>query len=104
MHARGERIPMITAYDYTAAQLVEAAGVPMILVGDSLGMVVQGRDSTLPVTVDDMVYHSRMVIRGCSTPLVVTDLPFLSEQSKRNILGLNAARIFNLDPTPVKQL
>ena len=92
MHARGERIPMITAYDYTAAQLVEQAGVPMILVGDSLGMVVQGRDSTLPVTVDDMVYHSRMVIRGCSTPLVVTDLPFLSYATEVDALR-NGARL-----------
>lgn len=86
MHARGERIPMITAYDYTSAQLVERAEVPMILVGDSLGMVVQGRDSTLPVTVDDMVYHSRMVVRGCSTPLVVADLPFLSYATEADAL------------------
>lgn len=92
MHARGERIPMITAYDYTAAQLVEQAGVPMILVGDSLGMVVQGRDSTLPVTVDDMVYHSQMVIRGCATPLVVTDLPFLSYATEVDALR-NGARL-----------
>lgn len=83
---------MVTAYDYTSAQLVEQAGLPMILVGDSLGMVVQGRDSTIPVTVDDMVYHSRMVVRGCSTPLVVTDLPFMSYATETDALR-NGARL-----------
>jgi len=85
-YLRGERIPMITAYDYTSAQLVERAGVPMILVGDSLGMVVQGHDSTLPVTVDDMVYHTRAVVRGCATPLVVADLPFLAYAAETDAL------------------
>lgn len=92
LHARGERIPMVTAYDYTSAQLVERAGIPMILVGDSLGMVVQGRDSTLPVTVDDIVYHTTMVVRGCSTPLVVADLPFLSYATETDALR-NSARL-----------
>lgn len=92
LHARGERIPMVTAYDYTSAQLVERAGIPMILVGDSLGMVVQGRDSTLPVTVDDIVYHTAMVVRGCSTPLVVADLPFLSYATETDALR-NSARL-----------
>ncbi|QGF24137.1 3-methyl-2-oxobutanoate hydroxymethyltransferase [Raineyella fluvialis] len=91
-YLRGERIPMITAYDYTSAQLVEQAGVPMILVGDSLGMVVQGHDSTLPVTVDDMIYHSRAVIRGCATPMVVTDLPFLTYATETDALR-HAARL-----------
>lgn len=74
--ADGERITMVTAYDYTSARIVDASSVSAILVGDSLGMVVQGHDSTLPVTVDDMVYHTRAVVRGARRPLVVTDLPF----------------------------
>lgn len=102
MHARGERIPMITAYDYTSAQLVERAGVPMILVGDSLGMVVQGHDSTLPVTVDDMVYHSRMVVRGCTTPLVVTDLPFMSYATETDALRHGARLLAEGGATSVK--
>jgi 3-methyl-2-oxobutanoate hydroxymethyltransferase len=72
----GERFAMVTAYDYTSARLVDRSHVPLILVGDSLGMVVQGNDSTVPVTLDDMIYHTRMVVRGSSTSLVVGDLPF----------------------------
>ena len=64
MKRRGERIAMLTAYDYTSAQMVDAAGVPMILVGDTVGMVVQGQDTTLPVTLDQIIYHSQMVARG----------------------------------------
>lgn len=74
----GQRIPMVTAYDATGARLVEAAGVPMILVGDSLGMTVQGHETTLPVTLDDMIYHTRMVVRGTQQSLIVADLPFMS--------------------------
>lgn len=74
--ASGQRFAMITAYDYTSARIVDRSGVDAILVGDSLGMVVQGRDSTLPVTVDEIIYHTRAVLRGCSRPLVVADLPF----------------------------
>lgn len=72
----GERFTMVTAYDYTSARIVERSHVAAILVGDSLGMVVQGHDSTLPVTVDEMIYHSRAVARGAKRPLIVTDLPF----------------------------
>lgn len=75
---RGERLAMITAYDYTSAVFAERAGVDLILVGDSVGMVVQGHGSTLPVTLDQMVYHSALVTRGCTKPLVVADLPFAS--------------------------
>lgn len=74
--ADGEPITMVTAYDYTSARIVDASSISAILVGDSLGMVVQGHDSTLPVTVDDMVYHARAVVRGAGRPLVVADLPF----------------------------
>jgi 3-methyl-2-oxobutanoate hydroxymethyltransferase len=72
----GERFAMVTAYDYTSARLVDRSQVPLILVGDSLGMVVQGNDSTIPVTLDDMIYHTRMVVRGSAKALVVGDLPF----------------------------
>jgi 3-methyl-2-oxobutanoate hydroxymethyltransferase len=81
MKAAGERITMVTAYDWTFARLLDAAGVELLLVGDSLGNVVQGHDTTLPVTLDDMVYHTRMVARGARRALVVGDLPFGSYQS-----------------------
>jgi 3-methyl-2-oxobutanoate hydroxymethyltransferase len=69
---------MVTVYDYTSAQLADRAGLPLLLVGDSLGMVVQGHTSTLPVTLDDMVYHTRAVVRGAQQALVVGDMPFLT--------------------------
>ena len=78
--ADNERIVMVTAYDYTMARLVDAAGVDMVLVGDSLGMVVQGHDDTLPVTLDHMAYHTRCVSRGLQKAHLVADLPFLSWQ------------------------
>lgn len=86
MYDRGERIPMVTAYDYTSARLVDRSTVPLVLVGDSLGMVMQGHSSTLGVTVDDIVYHTRAVIRGCRRPLVVADLPFLSYATETDAL------------------
>ncbi|KZD07606.1 3-methyl-2-oxobutanoate hydroxymethyltransferase [Oceanibaculum pacificum] len=78
MKRDGVAIPMITAYEYTAAQLVDRAGIPMILVGDSMGMVVHGHPSTLPVTLDDIVRHAASVVRGSTQALVVADLPFLT--------------------------
>lgn len=78
MKARGERIPMVTAYDYTSAQIADRAGVPLLLVGDSLGMVVLGHSSTVPVTLDEMVHHIRAVVRGSEHALVIGDLPFLT--------------------------
>ncbi|NCC32710.1 MAG: 3-methyl-2-oxobutanoate hydroxymethyltransferase [Chloroflexia bacterium] len=75
---RGERIPMVTAYDYTSAQIADRAGIPMILVGDSLGMVVLGYDSTVHVTLDDMIHHIKAVVRGSRQALVIGDLPFLT--------------------------
>lgn len=77
----GEKITMITTYDATFAKLVEAAGIDMILIGDSLGNVMQGRESTLAVTLDDIIYHAQCVMRGCTTPFVVADLPFGSYQA-----------------------
>ena len=80
MKAGNQRIAMVTAYDYTAARLADAAGVDMVLVGDSLGMVVQGLPDTLSVTLDDMVYHGRCVSRGLQAAHLTVDLPFMSYQ------------------------
>lgn len=80
MKASSQKIAMVTAYDATMARLVDAAGVDMVLVGDSLGMVIQGHDDTLSVTLDDMIYHSRCVARGLSQAHLTVDLPFMSYQ------------------------
>ena len=69
---------MLTAYDYPTAKLLEAAGVPIMLVGDSLGMVVLGYDSTLPVTMEDMIHHGKAVVRGTERAIIVVDMPFMS--------------------------
>lgn len=76
MKEQGQRIAMVTAYDAPSAGLADAAGIPLLLVGDSLGMVVLGEDSTLPVTLEQMLHHTRAVTRGASRALVFTDLPF----------------------------
>jgi len=78
MKQDGDPISMITAYDYPSAVLAEEAGVEIILVGDSLGNVVLGYDTTIPVTLDDMVYHSRSVARGAKNTFIVTDMPFMT--------------------------
>ena len=93
MKLRGEPIPMVTAYDYTAARIVDAAGIPMILVGDSMGHVALGHDSTVPVTVDDIVSASAAVVRGTTRPLIVADMPFLSYQIDAETALRNAARL-----------
>ncbi|MDA1279678.1 MAG: 3-methyl-2-oxobutanoate hydroxymethyltransferase [Chloroflexi bacterium] len=93
MKRRGEPIPMVTAYDYTAARIVDASGIPMVLVGDSMGHVVLGFDSTIPVTVDDIVRASAAVVRGTTRPLVVADMPFLSYQIDTETALRNAARL-----------
>ncbi len=93
MKRAGEKIPMVTAYDYTAARIADAAGIPIILVGDSLGMVVLGYDSTIPVTMDDMLRHARMVSRGASDALVVVDLPFMAYQVDASEAMRNAGRL-----------
>ncbi len=93
MKSRGERIPMITAYDYTAAMIVEQAGIPLILVGDSLGQVVLGYDSTVPVTMDEMVHHIKAVVRGTNKAHVVGDLPFLSYHADIAEAVRNAGRL-----------
>ncbi len=78
--ADGQKITMLTAYDYPFAKIVDEAGVDIILVGDSLGMVVQGLDNTLPVTMDEMIYHTKMVSRAAERAMVVGDMPFMSYQ------------------------
>lgn len=92
MKASGEKIAMLTAYDASFAAMMERAGVDVILVGDSLGMVVQGRESTVPVTVDDIAYHTSLVTRGCRLPLVIADMPFMSYATVDSALA-NAARL-----------
>jgi len=81
MKARGEKIAMLTAYDATFARLFEEAGADVLLIGDSLGMVIQGHDTTLPVTLDEISYHCRAVVRGTRRVQVVGDLPFMSYQA-----------------------
>jgi 3-methyl-2-oxobutanoate hydroxymethyltransferase len=89
----GERIPMITAYDYTTAALADAAGIPVVLVGDSLGMVVLGYESTIPVTMEDIIHHTRMVVRGNKNSLIIADLPFMTYQVEPAQALRNAARL-----------
>ncbi len=93
MKRDGEKIPMITAYDYTSACLVEKAGIPLILVGDSLGQVMLGYDSTVPVTMDDMIHHIKTVARGAKRAHIVGDLPFLSYHVSLSDAIRNAGRI-----------
>ena len=80
MKARGEKISQLTCYDYTTARLIDEAGIDMILVGDSLGMTMQGYKDTLPVTLDEMIIYGRSVVRGCKRTFVVVDMPFMSYQ------------------------
>jgi 3-methyl-2-oxobutanoate hydroxymethyltransferase len=92
MKRRGERIPMLTAYDYPSARAVDEAGVPIILVGDSLAMVVLGYDSTLAVTMEDMIHHTKAVVRGSRRAHVVFDMPFMSYQASAEEAVRNAGR------------
>jgi len=90
--AEGKKITVLTAYDYPTAQIVDQAGIDIVLVGDSLGMVVQGVTSTLPVTMEEMLYHTKMVSRGIASALVVGDMPFLSYQASQEEAVRNAGR------------
>ncbi len=87
-----EKITVVTAYDYPFAKIVEESGIEVILVGDSLGMVVQGLDNTLPVTMDDMVYHLKMVTRATSKAMVIGDMPYMSYQTSTEDCLRNAGR------------
>ncbi|MBF0383633.1 MAG: 3-methyl-2-oxobutanoate hydroxymethyltransferase [Magnetococcales bacterium] len=93
MKEASQRIVSVTAYDYTFAKLVDSAGVDIILVGDSLGMVVQGHDTTLPVTMDDMIYHTSAVVRGSQRAMVICDFPFGICQSPKEKVLAAAIRI-----------
>ncbi|MEK3915048.1 3-methyl-2-oxobutanoate hydroxymethyltransferase [Paenibacillus sp. FSL H7-0331] len=93
MKQDGNPISVITAYDYPSARLAEEAGVDAILVGDSLGNVVLGYESTIPVTLNDMIYHSRSVVRAATSTFVVTDLPFMTYHGSLDTTLRNAARI-----------
>ncbi len=89
---KGEPITMLTAYDFTFARIFDAAGIDVLLVGDSLGNVVQGQDTTLPVTLDEMLYHTRLVARAADRALVVADMPFGSYQVSEEEAVRNAIR------------
>ena len=93
MRQAGKRITMLTAYDYPTAAILDAAGIDVLLVGDSLAMVVQGHDTTLPVTLDQMIYHAEMVARAAKRALVVVDLPFPEGQLSLDRTLTAAARI-----------
>ncbi len=92
MKKAGEKFTCLTAYDSSFAALLDAAGVEVLLVGDSLGMVIQGQESTLPVTLDEMIYHTRCVARGCRRALLMADMPFLSDVDPRQAVS-NAGRL-----------
>lgn len=93
MKERQEKITVLTAYDYPFAKLMDEAGIDMILVGDSVGSVVSGYENTLPVTLDEMIYHTRAVVRGSRQALIVTDMPFMSYQADIRDARLNAGRL-----------
>jgi 3-methyl-2-oxobutanoate hydroxymethyltransferase len=90
---RGEKFAMLTAYDALSARLLDEAGIPILLVGDTLGMVVLGHGTTLPVTVEDMIHHTAAVVRGASNAMVVGDMPFMSYQSSTEDGIRNAGRL-----------
>lgn len=92
MKAEGEKIAAITAYDASFATLVDDAGADLVLVGDSLGMVIQGHDTTVPVTLQDIVYHCRAVAKGLYRPFLMADMPFMTYASKEQALD-NAVRL-----------
>jgi 3-methyl-2-oxobutanoate hydroxymethyltransferase len=93
MKESGEKIAMLTAYDYLTARILDRVGVDIILVGDSLGNVVQGYETTLPVTVDDMIYHAKAVKRAVKNALIVVDLPFMSYQNSVDEAVRNCGRV-----------
>ena len=90
--AERQKITMLTAYDYPFARIVDEAGIDAILVGDSLGMVIQGLENTLPVTMDEMIYHTKIVSRAVSNAMVIGDMPFMSYQASEEEAVRNAGR------------
>jgi 3-methyl-2-oxobutanoate hydroxymethyltransferase len=93
MKSDGEKITMLTCYDYPTARILDQSGIDILLIGDSVGVVFSGYDTTLPVTMDEMIYHSRAVARSKPKSLLVTDLPFLSYQSDIRDARVNAGRL-----------
>jgi len=91
MKQKKEKIPMLTAYDYVTAKMVDESGVPLILVGDSLGMVMLGYESTIPVTMDEMIHHTKAVVRGARQALVIGDMPFMTYHTSISDALHNAA-------------
>jgi len=98
----GKKITMVTAYDFPFGQIVDEAGIDVILIGDSLGVVVQGKNNTLSVTMEEMVYHTRMVARAAERALVVGDMPFMSFQPGIDDAVRNACRFLQAGATAVK--
>lgn len=92
MKSSGEKIPMLTAYDYSTAKLIDEAGIPLILVGDSLGMVMLGYESTIPVNMDEMIHHTKAVARGAKHALVIGDMPFMTYHISSDDALRHAAR------------
>jgi 3-methyl-2-oxobutanoate hydroxymethyltransferase len=92
MKQKGEKIAMLTAYDYSTARIVDEVGIPLILVGDSLGMVVLGYESTIPVTMEDMLHHTKAVVRGTKQAMVIGDMPFMTYHISVDDALYNAAR------------
>src|SRR5438477_7256529 len=104
MKERGERIVMLTAYDATMARLLDRAGIDLLLVGDSLANVILGLDTTIPVSLDAVIHHTRAVARGASRALVVADMPFLTYQVSAEEALRNAARLFQEGGTAAVKL
>lgn len=92
MKQKQEKIAMLTAYDYPTAKLIDEAGIPLILVGDSLGMVVLGYESTIPVTMDEMIHHAKAVVRGTKQAMIIGDMPFMTYHTTISDALRNAAR------------
>jgi len=92
MKEKGEKITMLTAYDYSTAKIIDQVGIPLILVGDSLGMVMLGYETTIPVTIDVMLHHSKAVVRGTQNALIVGDMPFMTYHTSVEDALRNAAR------------
>ena len=95
MKQKGEKIAMLTAYDYSTARIVDETGIPLILVGDSLGMVVLGYESTIPVTIEEMLHHTKAVVRGTKRTMIVGDMPFMTYHISVDDALRNAARFIH---------
>lgn len=95
LKAKGEKITCLTAYDASFAQVLDQAGIEVLLIGDSLGMVVQGHDSTLPVSIENMIYHSQLVARGSQRAFLIADMPFMSYATSKQAVD-NATRLMQL--------